>query len=193
MINGQFVPATEERLVDLSRSGNREAFGELVRRYQDRLFNSVMQILRCRDDAEDVVQDAFVQAYINLNSFQGKSTFYTWIYRIAMNLAFSCGRKRRSLMSVERARDEIGNEPLDPQNGPSERMEREEQATQLQQALASLSEEHRTVLILRGVEGFDYETIAEVLNLNPGTVRSRIHRARTTLRERLNSENLCGA
>ena len=192
MISQRLTDATESRLVSMSRSGDREAFGELVRRYQDRLFNSVVQILRCRNDAEDIVQDAFVQAYINLASFRGKSSFYTWLYRITINLAFSCGRKRRAAISVELSRDAMGNEPFDTSDSPSDRMEREEQATQLQQALASLSEEHRTVLILRGVEGFDYETIGEVLNLNPGTVRSRIHRARTTLRQRLSEENLCG-
>jgi RNA polymerase sigma-70 factor (ECF subfamily) len=191
MICKRLTAAEERRLVELSRSGDAEAFGELVRSYQDRLFNSVLQILQSRTDAEDTVQDAFVQAYLNLDSFQGKSSFYTWLYRIAVNLAFSCGRKRRTEVSVERTRDTVGTEPLDKRGSPSSRMERAEQASQLERALASLSEEHRVVLILRGVEGLDYEKIAEVLQLNPGTVRSRIHRARTTLRERLNEDSLC--
>jgi RNA polymerase sigma-70 factor (ECF subfamily) len=165
----------------------------LVRAYQDRLFTTVIHIMPCRADAEDVVQDAFVQAYVKLRSFQGKSSFYTWLYRIAMNMALSRGRRMRVRQSVEQPREGVVQEPQDPGSSPSERMERLEHAGEIRNALASLSEEHRVILVLRGVEGFDYQTIAEILNLNPGTVRSRLHRARMQLREQLDETHLCTA
>jgi RNA polymerase sigma-70 factor (ECF subfamily) len=193
MISIRISIDTERELVAAAKSGDHEAFERLVKAYQDRLFNGIVQIVHSRDDAEDVVQDAFIQAYQKLASFRGKSSFYTWLYRIAVNLAFSSGRKRRTQVSLDQSYDVVGNEPLDPSGSPSQRMERREQVGQIRRALASLSDEHRTVLVLRGIEGFDYETIAEVLNLNPGTVRSRIHRARTSFKERLEDEALCGA
>jgi RNA polymerase sigma-70 factor (ECF subfamily) len=183
----------ENQLIVQAVSGNPEAFGQLVREYQDRLFTTVIHIVHCRADAEDIVQDAFVQAYVKLGSFKGKSSFYTWLYRIAVNMALSRGRRMRARRSVERPREGTGEEPHDPNGSPSERLEREEHAGEIRIALESLSEEHRAILVLRGVEGFDYETIAQILNLSPGTVRSRLHRARTQLREQLDQSHCCYA
>ena len=187
------VAADESRLIAQAVNGNPDAFGQLVRVYQDRLFTTVIHIVHCRADAEDVVQDAFVQAYVKLRSFKGKSSFYTWLYRIAVNMALSRGRRMRVRQSVEKPRERMGEEPQDPNGSPSERMEREEHASKIRSALDSLSEEHRAILVLRGVEGFDYQTIAQILNLSPGTVRSRIHRARTQLREQLDQSHCCYA
>ena len=185
--------ANESQLIAQAVNGNPDAFGQLVRAYQDRLFTTVVQIVRCRADAEDVVQDAFVQAYVKLRSFKGKSSFYTWLYRIAVNMALSRGRRMRVRRSVEKPRERFSEEPQDPNGSPSERMEREEHAGEIRSALESLSEEHRAILVLRGVEGFDYQTIAQILNLSPGTVRSRLHRARIQLREQLDQSHCCYA
>lgn len=187
------VNVDESQLIALAINGNSDAFGRLVCAYQDRLFTTVLHIVHCRADAEDVVQDSFVQAYIKLRSFKGKSSFYTWLYRIAVNMALSRGRRMRVRLSVEKSHQGISEEPQDPNGSPSERMEREEHAGEIRNALDALSEEHRAILVLRGVEGFDYQTIAQILNLSPGTVRSRLHRARTQLREQLDHSHCCYA
>jgi RNA polymerase sigma-70 factor (ECF subfamily) len=179
------VLANEPDLVAQVLSGNREAYGHLVRAYQDRLFNAVVNIVPCRADAEDVVQEAFIQAYTRLNTFQGKSTFYTWVYRIAINLALTLGRRRKTRMALECSQDVMLEEPLDKGAMPGERLTRQEDAAAIRSALDSLCEEHRLILMMRGVDGLDYANIAEVLGLNPGTVRSRLHRARNQLRRKL--------
>jgi RNA polymerase sigma-70 factor (ECF subfamily) len=149
--------------------------------------------VHCRTEAEDVVQDAFVQAYIKLPTFRGTSCFYTWIYRIAVNMALSRGRTRRLRGTYEISSDTMLDEPQDPGESPVDRLMRKEHATEIQKALAALSKEHRAILVLRGVEGCDYHTIAKILKLSPGTVRSRLHRARAQLRERLEETRCCHA
>jgi RNA polymerase sigma-70 factor (ECF subfamily) len=137
------------------------------------------------EDARDIVQDAFVQAFVKLDTFQRSSTFYTWLYRIAFNVAASLRRRRRPTASVEHARETSGLEPMQPGDGPTETAQRKERRRQVRQAIAELSEDHRSVLVLREIDGCCYETIAEVLDLPIGTVRSRLHRARLQLREQL--------
>lgn len=178
-----------EELVTRSRQGDRDAFGDLVRTYQDRLFNSILRVVASRTDAEDLVQEAFVQAYLNLASFRGNCSFYTWLYRIALNLAYSNARRRQVRKALERTREVSDDIPADSTASPSDRMERAEESERIRRALAALSNEHRVLLVLRGVEGFDYQTIAEVMHLNPGTVRSRLHRARASFREHLHREH----
>lgn len=175
----------ESQLIDDALQGNSAAFGELVRIYQNRLYSAITQVVGDRAAAEDVVQDAFVQAYVKLRTFQRNSAFYTWLYRIAVNLAISWRRRQKGNASVDRQREDSGNEPIDPGERPSDRLNRSEQAVQVQQALALLSEEHRVILVLREVDGFSYEEIAGILDVQVGTVRSRLHRARLQLRDRL--------
>jgi RNA polymerase sigma-70 factor (ECF subfamily) len=175
----------DAQLIERSLAGTTAAFGQLVQKYQDRLYNTLVHVVACREDAQDIVQDAFVQAFVKLDTFQHSSAFYTWLYRIAFNVAASHGRRRKPAASVERLRDVTGEEPMDPQAGPTERLEREERCQQVQQAIAGLSEEHRAILVLREIDGCCYETIAEILELPIGTVRSRLHRARLQLREEL--------
>lgn len=175
----------DARLIEQTLQGRSTAFGELVRKYQDRLYNTVVHVVGSADEALDVVQEAFVQAFIKLDSFQQASAFYTWLYRIAFNVAASHRRRRKTTTSVERARDLTGEEPVDRAIGPEEQMELEERCQQIQDAIATLSEEHRAVLVLREIDGCCYETIAEILQLPIGTVRSRLHRARLQLRDQL--------
>ena len=173
------------QLIDQSLNGDSAAFGQLVRRYQDRLYNTVVHVVGCRDEAEDVVQDAFVQAYLKLSSFHRNSAFYTWLYRIAFNTAISHKRRRKIQVSVDHHREQTGDEPEDAGDAPGDRLQREERAEQVQTALSSLSEQHRAILVLREMEGCCYETISEILDLPIGTVRSRLHRARIQLRDQL--------
>jgi RNA polymerase sigma-70 factor (ECF subfamily) len=181
----QASAADDGALIERSRAGQPDAFGELVTRYQDRLYNTLFRVCGDAEEARDVAQEAFVQAFVKLESFQSKSAFYTWLYRIAFNTAISRRRRRKPMASLDEARDTVGAEPVDRDAAPEANLERAEQAAQVQAALAALSEEHRTVLVLREIDGRDYETIGEMLDIPVGTVRSRLHRARTELREEL--------
>ena len=172
-------------LIDQTLAGNSAAFGQLVQKYQNRLFNTLVHVTGCHEEAEDVAQETFVQAYVKLGSFQRKSSLYTWMYRIAFNLWITRRRRKRPEVSVDQVRDVSGDEPVDEGEDPLQRMEREERARQIQLAIHELSEEHRTILVLREMEGCCYETISEILELPVGTVRSRLHRARLHLKDRL--------
>lgn len=175
----------DAQLIDEARRGNRAAFGQLVTRYQDRLYNSLVHVVGSAEDARDAAQDAFVQALVKLDTFKGDSAFFTWLYRIAFNLAVSRRRRHKHAVSIELARETAGQEPADRGPAPNERLEQRERGCQVRAALARLSEEHRTILILREIDDCAYEQIAGILELPIGTIRSRLHRARLQLREEL--------
>ncbi len=175
----------DAQLIEQTLAGRSAAFGELVRKYQDRLFNTVVHVAGNAEDARDIVQDAFVQAFLKLESFQQHAAFYTWLYRIAFNVAISHRRTRRPHMSIEQARDQIGAEPVDPGDGAEAALLRKERCRQVRDAIARIKEEYRAVLVLREMDGCCYETIAEILDLPIGTVRSRLHRGRLQLMEEL--------
>jgi RNA polymerase sigma-70 factor (ECF subfamily) len=180
------VSADDNRLITECLHGRTAAFGELVRRYQDRLFNTVYRLLDNADDAQDVVQEAFLSAYQSLNSFKGDSLFFTWLYRIAINTAISLKRKKRVALGISAA---AGGgyvaEPVDASEcvQPGHALERAEEERRIQGALNRLSPEHRAVLIMKDMEGLKYEAMASVLKVPIGTIRSRLHRARVELRE----------
>jgi RNA polymerase sigma-70 factor (ECF subfamily) len=175
----------DAQLIDQALAGQSASFGRLVTRYQDRLYNSVLHVIGSADEAHDVVQDAFVQAFVKLESFSRQAAFYTWLYRIAFNLAVSRRRRQRPVASVEHTKEITGAEPIGRDDAPTERLERQERAAEVRAALAALPEEYRAVIVLREIDGYDYESIGEILDLPVGTVRSRLHRARTQLREQL--------
>jgi RNA polymerase sigma-70 factor (ECF subfamily) len=175
----------DRELIVATLRGDSAAFGNLVRKYQDRLLTALAHVSGSQDEAEDVVQEAFVQAYLKLTSFAGGSSFYTWLYRIAFNTAISRRRKRRDQTSVEQTRELTGSEPLDATEPALNQMLLQERAAQVRRALERLPHDFRTVLVLREMEQCDYDTIAQVLNLPIGTVRSRLHRARLQLKELL--------
>jgi RNA polymerase sigma-70 factor (ECF subfamily) len=175
----------DAQLIQQTLNGRPAAFGTLVQRYQDRLYNAMVHVVGNSEDARDFVQDAFVQAFVKLESFQQTSGFYTWLYRIAFNVAASQRRKKRPTLSVEQGRENAGREPIDPGTNPADQVEQEERQRQVREAIAQLNEEHRAVLVLREIEGCSYEAIAEILALPVGTVRSRLHRARLELRDQL--------
>ena len=179
------VPTDDTQWVQAALGGDKEAFGLLVERYQDRVFNTLVRVLGNRDDARDIVQDAFVQAFVKLDSFRGDAKFYTWLYRIAMNLALSHRRRRRPAASLDAAKENVGEEPVAQQPTAAQELIERERAEQLQLALLQLNDRHRQILVLRELEGFSYETISEILELPDGTVRSRLFRARLQLKEQL--------
>jgi len=175
----------DSQLVDEAVRGDSAAFGQLVTRYQDRLYNTMLHVLGSAEMADDVAQDAFVQAYVKLETFERASGFYTWLYRIAFNLAISRRRRDKHCLSIEQARDASGHEPADTSAPPSARIEQAERAAHVRRGLAMLSDEHRAILILREVDGCSYDQIGQVLDLPSGTIRSRLHRARIQLRDQL--------
>ncbi len=192
---------TDQELIAESVSGQTGAFDVLMLRYQDRLFNALVQILRDREDARDIVQEAFVMAWTKLASFRGESGFYSWLFRVAYNVAMSRKRKKTlptTSMDRQPTSGSITPEDHHLDSRPDHRMETTERQQMVRTALESLPEEYRTVLILKEMESFKYEQIAEIVNVPLGTVRSRIHRARSLLRENLlkllpEGEEICQA
>lgn len=177
------------QLVRQTLAGQAEAFGQLVVRHQDRLYNALVHILGSSEEAQDALQDAFVQAFRKLETFRGEAAFSSWLFRIALNAAASQKRKENRLCcaSIDAAREQSGADPCDPHPDcePSYPLESRERQAQVRSALAELPEEFRTVLVLKEIEGFKYEEIAEIVGCPVGTVRSRIHRARGELRQKL--------
>ena len=177
----------DRQLIADCLGGRRDAFGELVTRYQTRLYNAALRLVQSPDDAADVVQDAFLSAYQAIHTFKGDAEFFTWLYRIAFNTAISLKRKKRPAVSLEANAGETGIDPDDPSEyvKPGAALERSEDERQLNEAIARLSPEHREVLLLKDIEGLKYEDIAELLGVPIGTIRSRLHRARLELRDLL--------
>ncbi len=179
-------PANDDvKWIERSLAGDTEAFGRLVSKYQNRLYNSMVHYLRDEIEAEDVVQESFVLSFTRLASFRRHSSFYTWLYRIAFNTAISRQRRRRPRVSIERDLGEAGTKLDDEGPPPEARLETEERASVLMAALERLSEEHRLILVLREMDEMSYEEISEILDLPIGTVRSRLHRARGQLKEEM--------
>lgn len=179
------MSADDQSLIAECLQGNTAAFGELVRRYQDRLYHSVYRLVDNAEDAQDVVQDAFLNAYQSLDGFKGGSRFFTWLYRIAVNTAISLKRKRRVAVRMETGSNGKCIDPADPseENRPGHALEQAELERRVHEALGRLSPEHRAVLIMKDMEGQKYEAMAEILQVPIGTIRSRLHRARLELRE----------
>jgi len=189
--------ADDASLVERLQAGDTGAFAELVRRYQDRLFNTAWRICGNAEDARDVTQDAFIKAYESISSFRGASGFYTWVFRIAVNLAISHRRsmKRRPTQSLDAPAEPhlAGSQAATlaarvqekASHDPASRAMTSEMQGHVVAALQELEDEFRTVIVLRDIEGFDYQQIADVLGIAPGTVKSRLHRGRLALRRLL--------
>jgi RNA polymerase sigma-70 factor (ECF subfamily) len=185
----------ESFLVRRCQNGQTDAFAELVRRYQDRIYNLIFRMTRQADIAEELAQETFLKAFANLGRFQGTSRFYTWLFRIAKNLTLSHLRRGGKVKFVPLARGEDDDPaPGEAQAaalsarrepGPVQRAMSNETHQRIEQALAELDEEHRVMVLLRDMEDMSYEEIGEILELPTGTVKSRLHRARCELRTRL--------
>ncbi|MFZ0660553.1 MAG: sigma-70 family RNA polymerase sigma factor [Candidatus Binataceae bacterium] len=173
----------EAELIERARKGDKEAFGVLVERYQRRVANVALSVVHNQDDAIELAQETFVRAYENLSKFESRSSFSTWLYRIAANLAIDFWRRegRHVVLRGEDAENEIRRLPSN--TGDSfKTASRKELSARLTAALEELTPEHRTVILLREVEGLSYDEISEALNCPRGTVMSRLHYARNRLR-----------
>jgi RNA polymerase sigma-70 factor, ECF subfamily len=181
----------ELSLVRAAKNGDLEAFSELVRRYDRNIFRIAQHITHNEEDAQDVVQDAFLKAYQNLEQFQGNSKFYTWLVRIAVNEALMRLRKRRTDRTVSLDEDvetEEGTMPrevADWSPNPEQIYGQSELGDILKKTIQGLPPGFRTVFVLRDIEGLSTEETAEMLGLSVPAVKSRLLRARLQLRERL--------
>lgn len=177
-------------LVQRSRTGDRDAFQELVERYRRRIAALALGMLRNRDDALDIVQETFTKAYQNLDRFKGDAAFYTWVYRIAYNLCIDHQRRESKQPQVSLDMDDRGEThapALDgpPPDQPFERARDAEIAERVREAIKDLTPDHRAVILLRELEGLSYAEISQVLDCPKGTVMSRLHYARRQLQGRL--------
>ena len=185
-------PSEETILVEAARSGDIGAFESLVRRYDRNVFRIAQHITQNREDAEDVVQDAFLKAYQNLGQFQGQSKFYTWLVRIAVNEALMRLRRRRPerMVSIDEdvktEEDSMPREIADWSPNPEQLYTQAELKDILGKTIQGLPPSFRTVFVLRDVEGLSTEETASALELSVPAVKSRLLRARLQLRERLN-------
>jgi RNA polymerase sigma-70 factor (ECF subfamily) len=182
----------DRELVDRARDGDGEAFRLLFERYHRRAYALALGMVKNPDDALDIVQDGFVKAHRYLDRFEGNSSFYTWLYRIVMNLTIDHIRKHRKARNVDfddtvaRAGDEdsVAEETLLPRilgQNPGKALVRKEIRAQIADALDRLSDNHRAVLIMRELEGLSYEEMAQVMECSKGTIMSRLFHARRNM------------
>lgn len=183
--------ARDNLLVEQTLKGDRAAFQQLFEIYRFKVQSIAYEVLKSKEDAEDVVQEAFVKAYLALPSYRKQAAFYTWLFRIVYNMAIDYKRrivrkggdplelKEEILNSTEVSTSYGANGSL--RENPHERLERRQELSRVQRALNRISEEHRTVILLREVDGLSYDEIASVVGVSKGTVMSRLHYARRAL------------
>jgi RNA polymerase sigma-70 factor (ECF subfamily) len=179
------VDADERKLVDAARRGDAKAFRTLVERYQRKAYAVALGIVHDPDEARDVVQEAFIKVHRNLATFEGDAHFFTWMYRIVMNQCIDQLRKRRGeriefdeAQSTDDAGDDTGIAPRRLGFDPARALADKELRERMHAALDQLSPAHRTVLVLREVEGMSYQEMAEVMEVSIGTIMSRLFHAR---------------
>jgi len=185
----------DRELVDAARAGDRAAFRTLFERYQRRAYALAFGVVRNQDDALDVVQDAFIKAHRYLDKFEGTSSFYTWLYRIVMNLAIDHLRKNRRSravdfndLNVKEDDGRVGEDDLLPRilgGNPARALQDKEIRRRIDEALSELSDNHRAVLMMRELEGLSYEEMAQAMGCSKGTIMSRLFHARRNMQKRL--------
>ena len=184
------VPADDRSLVRAAQRGDAQAFRALVTKYQRRVYPLALGMVRDSDEAMDITQETFVRVHRYLPSFKGDSSFFTWTYRIATNLSLDSARRRGRSERVEMDEQDAEIESrMDPASaalaGPQRAALNEELKGKIEEALATLSENHRAILLLREVEGLSYEDLARTLGIRKGTVMSRLFHARLKMQRKL--------
>ena len=178
---------TEQELVSLAKRGDTDAFEQLILSSQDRVYTLCLRMTGNQEDALDLAQETFLNAWRGLPAFQGSSSFSTWVYRLASNACIDFLRKRKRRQQQEvpapwENEEPSVPEPADPGATPEEEMERSELRRAVERGLQALPEHHRKILIMREISGLSYQEISEALELDLGTVKSRIARARLALK-----------
>jgi RNA polymerase sigma-70 factor (ECF subfamily) len=185
------VEQSDWELVRQCKSGDRQAFRELVERYQRKTVAIAFGILHDREDALEIAQEAFAKVFTSIQKFKEEASFYTWLYRITVNLAIDRQRQRNRQPLLERDDSGEGENariesiPDTTETDPYEKVKDQELAERIRAALAELTPAHKAVILLREIEGLSYEEISEVLQCSRGTVMSRLHYARKKLQSRL--------
>jgi len=185
------VSPSDSELVDRGRTGDRDALHMLAERYQRRILGVVVGMVRNPEDAREVVQETFVRAFRNLAGFKGDSSFYTWLYRIAVNLAIDLQRKEGKRTSVEFDETQPPGDAALAMGGrtsgedPFQAVRNRELGSKIFEAIDDLTPDHRAVILLREIDGLSYEEISQVLECSLGTVMSRLHYARKKLQAKL--------
>jgi RNA polymerase sigma-70 factor (ECF subfamily) len=178
----KYLRLDDETLVKQCQRGDSEAMNRLIVKYQDRIYNVILKICNNSDDAAELTQDTFVKVMENIASFRQKSSFYTWLFRVAVNEAINFCRRRFKV--ITQSLDSGFSMPVDmAENDPARLAQQKEMIVLLTEAIGRLDEDHRVVLVLRDIEQMSYNQIAESLELELGTVKSRLSRARAMLRE----------
>jgi RNA polymerase sigma-70 factor, ECF subfamily len=184
-------PVDDRELVRSAQRGDRDAFRTLFERYHRRTYALALGVVRNPDDALDVVQDAFIKAHKYLDSFEGNASFYTWLYRIVMNLAIDHLRKHRRQKPIELDEtriDDQGDDPLLPRilgGNPGRALIDKQIRGRIETAMDELSDNHRAVLVMRELEGLSYEDMAQAMGCSKGTIMSRLFHARRNMQRRL--------
>lgn len=189
---------SDDLLIDRVKAGDMSAYNEMVTRYYDRIFARVSQLLKNKQDAEEVTQDAFIRAHRGLENFRGDASFSTWLYQIATNLAHNrywywFRRKRDQSISLDQPLTDDGSMTLEnvmPSGGesPADAAVTQEFVDRVSECMQGLNEKHKEVLILRNVKNLSYDEIAGQLDISVGTVKSRIARARESLRDLMGND-----
>jgi len=178
-------------VVQKVQAGNVAAFDQLVQKYREHLFSVIYNMTSNREDASDLTQDTFIKAFQAIGRFKGKSSFFTWIYRIAINttMTFLKKRSRRRFISYENIDEEVSNSEIFERLTAKNRTEKgalvQELQEKLNDSLQKLSPKHRTVVVLHEIEGLEHAEIAEITKTSVGTVRSRLHYAKQQLQSYL--------